>query len=103
MLDRLAATLLTAVVGTSAATVVHRGQTARLTFGTVVSSQAACSAQVVYADGFLQQTGVKTVVAGHVTFAIRIPRHVAFGPARWTLRCGLTMSRSGTWRVAPAG
>jgi hypothetical protein len=107
MLRRLAATALTAAVGASAAavgasaaTVVHRGQIARISLATDVSSQAACSAQIVYADGFLQQTGVKSVVGGRVTFAIRIPRHVAFGPARWSLRCGLTLARSGTWRVA---
>ena len=99
MLDRLAASLLTAVIGTSAATVVHRGAIAHITYATDVSSQAACSAQVVYADGFLQQTGVKVVTGGRVTFAIRVPRRVAVGPARWTLRCGLTTSRSGTWRV----
>lgn len=98
---RLAAMLLTAAVGASSPTVVHRGQVAQLRITGPVESRGACAAAVVYADGFLQQSGVRNLYMGHVTFAIRIPRDVAYGRAEWTVRCGITMQRSGVWRVAP--
>jgi len=102
VLDRLAATLLTAALGTSGgAAVVHRGQLAHISLTTSVASQASCAAQVVYAGGCLQQTGIKRAAGGRVPFAIRVPRHVAYGPAHWTVRCGIQLQRSGTWRVAP--
>jgi hypothetical protein len=104
MLARLAATLLTAAVATPAATpVVHRGQLVHLRTTGPVDSRGACAAQVNYVDGFLQQPGVRYLYLGHVTFVFRIPRNAAYGPAQWTVRCGLTMERHGTWRVAPVG
>ena len=103
MLARLAATLLTAAVGTSSATVVHRGQLAHLRITGPADSRGACAASVIYADGFLQQSGVRYLYMGHVTFALRVPAHVPFGRAEWTVRCGITMQRSGVWRVAPPG
>lgn len=85
--------------GSSATPVVHRGQSTRLTITT--SNRAACVAEIVYADGLRQQTGVK---AGHgrtVFWVVRIPTNAALGRAHWSVQCGLQFRRSGAWVVQP--
>jgi hypothetical protein len=99
----LAAAATTATAATSApaapGTVVHRGQPAHLTIRT--SSRGQCAAEVVYSDGALQQTGIKSARSGRVTWTIRIPTNASLGTARWTVRCGIQFRQTGTWRVQP--
>jgi hypothetical protein len=97
----LAAAATSATAATSAkaapATVVHRGQPARLTVRT--SSRGECAAEIHYSDGALQQTVIKTPAAGRVSWTVHIPANASLGRAGWSVRCGISFQQSGTWRV----
>lgn len=79
------------------ATVVHRGQPVHIAVRT--PSHGACLAEVRYSDGALQDSGVKVPRGGAVSWTMRVPTNATLGAARWTVRCGVTWQRSGSWRV----
>lgn len=83
-----------------AATVVHRGQTVKISVAT--ASKGVCLAQVRYADGAVQESGIKRPSARRVTWTIRVPNNAMLGIARWSVRCGVNFQRFGSWRVAVA-
>jgi hypothetical protein len=89
----------TPATGSAAApTVVHRGQTVRISVAT--ASQGVCLAQVRYADGAVQESGIKHPSGRRVGWTIRVPNDAMLGIARWNVRCGVNFQRSGSWRVA---
>jgi hypothetical protein len=100
----LSAAATTATAATSRTSVlpgvVHRGQAVKISVATL--TKAACLAQVRYADGAVQESGIKHAIARRVTWTIRIPNNAMLGAAHWTVRCGVNFSRSGNWRVAAA-
>jgi hypothetical protein len=81
----------------AASNVVHPGQAVQLTVAR--SGSASCLASVRYSDGAGQDSGAKHPSRGKVTWTIRVPNTAALGVAHWTVHCGATWSRSGTWRV----
>jgi hypothetical protein len=80
--------------------VVHRGQAVKISVA--YGSKSTCLAQVRYADGAVQESGLKRASQRRVTWTIRVPNNAMLGPARWTVRCGVRFQRSGSWRVAAA-
>jgi hypothetical protein len=82
----------------SGATDVHRGQPVRIAVRT--PSHGVCLAEVRYSDGATQDSGVKSPRSGSVSWTLRVPTNATLGAARWTVRCGVTWQRSGSWRVA---
>jgi len=80
--------------------VVHRGQPVKVSVRT--PSLAACLAEARYADGSRQSSGIKHARDGLVTWMVRVPNNAALGKARWSVRCGVTWQRTGTWVVKPA-
>jgi hypothetical protein len=80
--------------------VVHRGQAVKISVATAAKN--VCLAQVRYADGAVQESGIKRPVNRRVTWTIRIPNNAMLGLAHWSVRCGVLFQRSGNWRVAAA-
>jgi hypothetical protein len=81
----------------TAAPVVHRGQAVRISVATL--STGVCLAEVRYADGAVQDSGIKTPSGRRVSWTIRVPNNAMPGLARWSVRCGASFNRSGNWRV----
>jgi hypothetical protein len=89
----------TPATGSAAAlTVVHRGQTVKISVAT--ASKGVCLAQVRYADGAVQESGIKRPSGRRVGWTIRVPNNAMLGVARWSVRCGVNFQRLGSWRVA---
>jgi hypothetical protein len=88
-------------VQATAPVVVHRGQAVKVTVATNVAFKGVCVAAALYADGSRQDSGIKHPSRGRVTWTIRIPNTVPFGRATWTVHCGVTFQRSGSWLVKP--
>jgi hypothetical protein len=82
----------------TAARPVHRGSTATIVFRT--RARAACDAFVQYADGVIQDSGVKHARGGRVAWTVRIPTNAALGLAHWHAACGAAVHASGAWLVA---
>jgi hypothetical protein len=80
--------------------IVHRGQPVKVSVRT--PSLAACLAEARYSDGSRQSSGIKRAHDGLVTWTVRVPNNAALGKARWSVRCGVTWQRTGTWLVKPA-
>ena len=80
--------------------IVHRGQPVKVSVRT--PSLAACLAEARYSDGSRQSSGIKHAHDGLVTWTVRVPNNAALGQARWSVRCGVTWQRTGTWLVKPA-
>jgi hypothetical protein len=96
----LSAAVTTASAAPTSATLVpavHRGQAVKLSVAT--QSRGACFAEVRYADGAVQDSGIKKPSGGRVSWMIRVPNNAMPGIARWSVRCGVTFRRSATWRV----
>ncbi len=84
----------------TATPVVHRGQAVKIAVRTF--THAPCLAEVRYADGSTQDSGIKVPRGGSVSWTMRVPTNARLGAARWTVRCGATWQRSGSWRVVAA-
>jgi hypothetical protein len=80
--------------------IVHRGQPVKVSVRT--PSRAACLAEARYSDHSRQSAGIKRARGGIVSWTVRVPNNVALGLATWTVRCGVTWHRSGSWMVKPA-
>lgn len=93
-----ASTATAAPTRVDAARTVHRGGT--VTIAMRSRSHAACTAFVQYADGVIQDTGVKRAHAGTVAWTVRVPTNAALGAAHWHAACGLKVHAAGTWNVA---
>lgn len=78
--------------------VAHRGGIARIVIHP--PQLAACAAEIHYADGSLQQTGIASAAhGGRILWLVRVPQDAALGIAHWTARCGISWQRTGTWRI----
>ncbi len=99
-LSAAVATASAAPVSTAVAPTVHRGQAVRISVAT--QSTGVCLAEVRYADGAVQDSGIKTPSGRRVTWMIRVPNNAMPGLAHWSVRCGATFNRSGNWRVVTA-
>jgi hypothetical protein len=100
VLAALAATTASATPASTSSVIVHRGQTAQISFS--LSGSRACQATIRYADNAAQYTGIKHPSGGRISWTVRVPTNAAEGFAHWTVRCGATVRRSGTWQVAAA-
>ncbi len=81
----------------TAAPIVHRGQAVRISVATL--STGVCLVEVRYADGAVQDSGIKTPSGRRVSWTVRVPNNAMPGLARWNVRCGASFNRYGTWRV----
>ena len=81
--------------------IVHRGQPVKVSVRT--PSHGCLPRRSALRGRRPAGPGIKHAHDGLVTWTVRVPNNAALGQARWTVRCGVTWQRTGTWLVKPRG